>query len=115
MKTKINWARLANLFGIAAMIIGVLDPLEGSVLIVAGSVLLTIAAYMRNDPYRKIFITACLMIITGVTFLFYLSSLGGIGGDSGRSMWWGALIFPYPAGWLLGIIAIIIRAVRKQH
>jgi hypothetical protein len=31
------------------------------------------------------------------------SFVGGFGGTSGRSMWWGLLILPYLAGWNMGI------------
>jgi len=34
----------------------------------------------------------------GVGALWFLSSLGGIGGKSGHSIWWGLLILPYPTG-----------------
>lgn len=114
MKTRINWLRIAWLFGVIALIIGVIDPLEGSVLIVLGSIVLAVTAYLKNDVHWKVFMIAALLIITGVSFMFYLSSLGGIGGDSDKSLWWGALIIPYPAGWLLAVIMLIIRAVRKK-
>jgi hypothetical protein len=32
-----------------------------------------------------------------------LGSVGGIGGKSGHSMWWGVLILPYLIGWSMGI------------
>jgi len=32
-----------------------------------------------------------------------LSAFGGIGGDTGRSMWLGLLILPYLIGWSMGI------------
>lgn len=113
MRLKTTLLRIGWLFGVIAMIIGIFDPLEGSVLIVAGSILLAVTSYLKNDPQWKIFAIASLMIITGVSFLFYISSLGGFGGDSGRSWWWGALLFPYPAGWLLAIIMLIMRLIRR--
>jgi ABC-type multidrug transport system permease subunit len=54
------------------------------------------------------------MITVGVIFLFYLSSLGGFGGNSSLSWWWGLLILPYPIGWLMDVIMLIIRAYRKK-
>jgi hypothetical protein len=32
-----------------------------------------------------------------------LTMIGGIGGSSGRSVWWGVLILPYLIGWSMGI------------
>jgi hypothetical protein len=53
------------------------------------------------------------MIIVGVSFLFFLSSLGGFGGSSRLSWWWGFLIVPYPLGWLLAVIILILRTIKK--
>jgi len=50
--------------------------------------------------------------------MFALSSIGGIGGESGRSMWWGILILPYPVGWVMGmasLLARLVRAIRHRH
>ncbi|MGE5419919.1 MAG: hypothetical protein ACM3UT_07015 [Chloroflexota bacterium] len=113
MTAKVNWIRIAYLFGVVALIIGVIDPLEGSILISLGSILLAFSTYMKVDPHRKVFLVSSIMIIVGVSFLFYLSSLGGFGGNSSISWWWGLLIIPYPAGWLLAIVTLIIRLVRK--
>ena len=43
------------------------------------------------------------MIAIGVGALWGLSMVGGIGGKSGLSMWWGVLILPYLIGWCMGI------------
>ncbi|HLN54736.1 MAG TPA: hypothetical protein VK207_02020 [Bacteroidales bacterium] len=114
MKSGINWIKIAYIFGVVALIVGIIDPLEGSVVISLGSILLAFSTYMKDDPHRRVFLVSSAMIIFGVTFLFYLSSLGGFGGKSSTSWWWGLLILPYPAGWLLAIVTLIIRAVRKQ-
>jgi hypothetical protein len=113
MKEKINWTRIIYIMGVVALIIGTLDPLEGSVLILAGSVLLALSTYLTHDRHLKIFMLSAIMIVFGVVFLFYLSSKGGFGGNSKLSWWWGILIVPYPLGWLLSIVTLIIRAVKK--
>lgn len=114
MNARRNWIRYAFIFGVIALLTGVIDPLEGSLLISIGSITLTISTYLNNDPHWKVFLVACIMIITGVSFLFYLSSLGGFGGNSSRSWWWGLLIAPYPLGWLLSVIILILRLIRKR-
>lgn len=113
MNSKRNWTRYTFIFGVIALILGVVDPLEGSVLISIGSILLALSTYLNNDPHWKVFLSASVMIIVGVSFLFYLSSLGGFGGNSALSWWWGMLILPYPLGWLLSVIMLIIRLIRK--
>lgn len=118
MNTKVNWLRIAQYAGVAAVIAGALDPLEGSVVILAGSIILAIVHQIKHDPQRKWFLLAAAMIVVGVFFLFYFSNLGGFGGSSTLSWWWGMLILPYPIGWLVLIILLIWRAVqhrRLQH
>ncbi|MCP5515932.1 MAG: hypothetical protein H7A45_01585 [Verrucomicrobiales bacterium] len=98
-------ARLLTLIGSLAMILGAIDPLEGSLLVLPGSGLVALGAVLggagrRDIAYRVgVFVT----ITTGVGALWGLSSLGGLGGNTGRSLWWGVLILPYLVGWSMGI------------
>lgn len=115
MKEKVKWTRIVYIIGVIALIIGAIDPLEGSVIIAAGSALVALSTYVTHDRHQKIFLASAIMIIVGVSFLFYLSSLGGFGGKSILSWWWGTLILPYPIGWLMSIVILILRAVKKQR
>ena len=115
MKTKTQWTKVLYIIGIVAIIIGVLDPLEGSVVILAGSAAISFSTYLNKDRHWKLFFTSFLMIVIGVFFLFYLSSLGGFGGNSSLSWWWGLLIIPYPAGWLLSIVLLVIKGFMKKE
>jgi hypothetical protein len=114
MKNKAKWTRIIYIVGVVALIIGAFDPLEGSVVIIAGSALLALSAYVTNDRHSKIFTMSLLMIFIGVAFLFYFSSLGGFGGTSKLSWWWGLLILPFPIGWLTIIIVLIRRAIENK-
>ena len=87
------------------MVVGAIDPLEGSLLILPSSGLVAIGTYLsqserRFTAYR---VWVFILIAIGVGAMWGLSSVGGIGGDSGRSMWWGVLILPYLIGWSMGI------------
>jgi hypothetical protein len=44
--------------------------------------------------------------------MFALSAVGGIGGKSGHSMWWGVLILHYPVGWLMALLGAVISSLR---
>jgi hypothetical protein len=114
MKKKLNWPRIIYIAGIVGLLAGILDPLEGSLVIVPGSLLLAVGAFMLHKRFRKIYLASAIMIAIGVAALFYLSSLGGFGGTSSLSWWWGVTILPYPIGWLLAVIFLIIGA-RKQE
>ena len=104
-----KWLKGLYTFGVVIFLLGFLDPLEGSILILIGSALIAITSHLKGDRHRRLFLLAFLMIILGVVFLFYLSSLGGFGGESDLSWWWALLILPYPLGWLLNVIILIMR------
>jgi hypothetical protein len=113
MKVKINWTHIIYIIGVISLLIGMLDPLEGSVVILAGCVLIVLSTYLTHYRYWKIFLASLIMIVIGVFFLFYFSSLGGFGGTSTLSWWWGTLILPYPIGWLISVIILIVRVIKK--
>jgi hypothetical protein len=115
MTAKRDWNRIIYIIGVILLIIGSLDPLEGSVLIAAGIALLALSTYLKKDKHRKLFLIFFISVVAGVSFLFYLSSLGGFGGNSSLSWWWGTLILPYPAGWIGTIVLLIIRGVNKRR
>jgi hypothetical protein len=98
---------------LALLLIGAVDPLEGSLLILPGSVLAAIGAWVAPHRGRGVLTTAMVCVIVGVAILFGLSALGGVGGNTGRSMAWLWLVAPYPVGWLLALIGVL-RALRDR-
>ncbi len=74
------------------MLLGILDPLEGSAVILTGAALVLIGVFVgQADRRSRFFWTATfLLIVAGVAAMFALSAGGGIG----RSLWWGLLILP---------------------
>lgn len=115
IKERTNWKKVAFITGAVFMVAGAFDPLEGSAIIAAGSILVTISTNFSNDKHHHLFLASMIMILFGVYFMFYFSLLGGFGGKTSLSRWWGLFIVPYPAGWLLSIVLFIIRAVKKQR
>jgi uncharacterized membrane protein YfcA len=85
MKEKTKWTRIVFITGVVALCAGILDAMEGSLLITAGSFLIALSAYFKKDRHWKIFLFLFLLIAVGVFALFYLSSLGGFGGTSDLS------------------------------
>ena len=108
------WARLTVAVGGLAMLVGALDPLEGSLVILPGCGLVTLGTFLGQCERRERldWVVILLLVAVGVAVLFGLSALGGFGGNSGRSMWWGLLLLPYPVGWVMGIASLIVRLVR---
>jgi len=99
------WSRFLIILGQIAMLLGAVDPMEGSILILPGSGLVALGTFLgRNEGGLIAYqVRVFILIAFGVGALWGLSSLGGIGGSTGRSMWWGMLTLPYLVGWSLGI------------
>ena len=85
------WSRILVIVGSIAMLLGAADPLEGSVVILAGSVLVLLGTFVSQveRQWRPYWIATFLLIAVGVAAMFALSAMGGIGGNSGHSLWWG--------------------------
>jgi hypothetical protein len=100
-----TWSRILLVVGSSGMLLGALDPMEGSVVILAGSGLVALGTFLSKVErqwlaYR---LWVFVLIVIGVGALFGLSMFGGIGGKSGHSLWWGVLILPYLIGWCMGM------------
>ena len=104
--TKSNaWLRFLYIAGFILMLVGAIDPMEGSLLIVPGSGLIALSVFLGHEQ-RWIVIYRMLLfflILIGVTTLWVLTIEGGFGGDTGLSIWWGLLFVPYLGSWSLSI------------
>jgi len=91
--------------GFVAMLVGALDPMEGSVLILLGSGLAAVGIFLARKESRLVgyWVTVFLLIAVGVAALWGMTVLGGVGGSSGRSPWWLVLVLPYLAGWAMAV------------
>jgi hypothetical protein len=108
MKISVRWQRILVITGLVLMVIGAIDPLEGSVVILMGSLVAATAAFLGKIKRWKLLAAAFALIAAGVAVLFGMSALGGIGGRTGRSLWWALLILPYPAGWIMGLVGAVL-------
>jgi len=114
MNPRTLWARILVTLGGIAMLLGTVDPLEGSLLILPGSGLIALGTFIGKSQRSVIryWLWVFGLIAVGVAAMFVLSAFGGIGGKSGHSMWWGIFILPYPAGWLMALAGGIAGLVR---
>ena len=114
MNAHMLWPRILKVVGGIAMLLGTLDPMEGSLLILAGSGLVALGMHLGGkDRKTVLYWTWVFILITvGAGALFGLSAVGGIGGRSGHSMWWGLLMLPYHLGWLMALLGAAISSLR---
>ena len=105
MTTTKPSGRFLLIAGFLAMLIGAIDPMEGSLLILPGSVLVALGTILNNHQRSFIFyrLWSFFLITVGVGVLWITSVLGGFGGDSAYSMWWALLLLPYPIGWSMAM------------
>ena len=108
-----RWSRSMLWIGTAALVAGVADPLEGSLIIVAGAAAVMVAAHLRHLPVRRQLDGGVALAALGVAVLWAMSEIGGIGPSTGRSYWWALLLLPYPLGWLLSLSGAV-RALRER-
>jgi len=104
MKGRNKWSRALFIIGFVMMVGGALDPLEGSIVILLGSASLATGALLTNSRHRTAVYWSFLLVAVGVVSLWVMSAIGGIGGETGRSLWWALVLLPYPLGWLSGLI-----------
>jgi hypothetical protein len=109
MSHSSRWSRVLGIAGFVAMLVGAIDPLEGSVVILAGVAMAALGARIGASRHRKLLYWAFGLTLVGVGAMWGLSVIGGIGGVTGRSIWWALTVAPYPAGWILAIIGALKR------
>jgi hypothetical protein len=98
-------SRILMVLGSLGILLGALDPMEGSVVILIGSGLVVLGTFLGQGERRllRYRTLAFILIAVGVSAMFGLSARGGFGGGSGLSMWWGVLILPYLVGWSMSV------------
>jgi len=111
---KSSRTRVLAAVGLVLMVLGALDPLEGSVVILAGSAVAVMAAWFGASPRYPLQTAGFVLVAVGVAALFGLSAIGGVGDGSGRTSWWLLLCLPYPVGWLMGLVGAA-RQLRETH
>ena len=107
------WSRVLVVIGLLGMLIGALDPLEGALVALGGIGVAALGALFGRSRYRFRLYAAFIMVVVGVSAMFVLSAMGGFGGTTGRSIWLGVLILPYPLGWILGLVGGILVLVQS--
>ncbi|MBI4470041.1 MAG: hypothetical protein HY650_12045 [Acidobacteria bacterium] len=112
MNRASRWSRILAIVGLVAMVIGALDPLEGSLVILPGTGLVALGAALGKSRHRILLYWSFILVAAGVGALWWMSALGGLGGNTGHSYWWALVLVPYPVGWIMGLVGAI-RTLRE--
>ena len=113
MDTRALRSRVLFSFGALAILLGSFDPLEGALLILAGTAAVTLAAHLRRSRHRALFRWGLPLTAIGVAALHGLSSVGGLGGRTGRPMVWSIVLVPYAMGWLVTVIGVVLTVIES--
>jgi len=105
MDKRTRWARTLVIVGLALMVIGMIDPLEGSMIILPGIAVVAAGAFLGKARRRKLLLGAFCLAAAGIAAMWILSSKGGFGGTTGLSVWWASTMLPYPVGWFISLVA----------
>ncbi len=105
MDRRVRWSRILDIAGLVATVLGCIDPLEGSLIILPGTALVALSAFLARSRRSNLAILAFGLTAVGVGTLFGISAVGGFGGATGRPIWWALTLAPYPAGVVLAIVA----------
>ena len=108
-----RWSHRMLWAGTAALVLGAVDPLEGSLVVVAGAGAVMVAAHLGHLRARHRLDWGAALATLGVAVLWGFSAVGGIGASTGHSYWWLLLMLPYPIGWLLSLSGAV-RSLRER-
>ena len=97
--------------GIALVLLGSIDHVEGSMVINLGSIVIAICSWIQNNRWKWWSLAATVLITIGVFSLWTISSFGGF--DPEIEWWWLLAILPYPAGWLGTLIIFVYLAFNE--
>ena len=109
-----RWSRILVIVGLVAMVIGVLDPLEGSLVILLGTALVALGALLGKSRHRIFLYWSFALVAVGVGAMWWLSALGGFGGNSGRSNWWGHRKNMPSIDWVIASISFCLPIIDQE-
>jgi hypothetical protein len=100
-----RWSHILIVLGSIGMLVGAIEPMVGSPIALAGSLLVALGTFLSQCERQLIAyrVWVFILIAIGVGAMWGLGRVGGMGGKSGHSMWWGVLLLPYVIGWSMGI------------
>lgn len=108
------WHHVLLVVGTLCMLVGAIDPLAGSVIILPGAAMVALEAFLGRSRQTRLLARAAALVGLGVVVLFALSARGGVGGPTGLPGWTVVLLLPYPAGWIMAMIGVVRRFIEMR-
>lgn len=87
--------------GSIGILIGIIDPLEGALLIFPGSGMIALGAYLAQTPRRRLVYCAFLLSGSSIAAALGMSYLW-----HGIPDRWTLVLLPYPIGWMMDVVGV---------
>ncbi|MDA3937302.1 MAG: hypothetical protein PF636_10720 [Actinomycetota bacterium] len=110
-----SWTRSLILGGGILFMLGVVDPLEGFPLAIAGLLAVYLGERRIRGHYSKPLLVEIIAALVGVTAMLVITFMGGAGGDTGLSIWWLLTVLPYPVAILSGVVTIMLALLEMRR
>jgi uncharacterized membrane protein len=107
------WSRIFLVLGLFGMLVGALDPLEGCVVITPAAGVAGLGAMAGRTRLRRLVYIGFAMVVVGVAAMILLSLPGVVHFRETHSRWWLLTVAPYPAGWVLGLVAGVLSLIES--
>jgi hypothetical protein len=115
MNSSIIWQRILIVAGLAGMLVGAIDPLEGCFIILPSFGLVGFGALIGKSRHVALLGWGFALVAFGVTAMIVTTWLGGVGGNSVHSKWWLLAELPYPIGWIMGLVGAIRSLIDSRQ
>lgn len=107
MTAREKWIQVLAIAGGLVVLVGGVDPLEGSILVLTGTALLAAAAMVApcDGVVRRARAINLALTLVGFAAIWGMTAVGGVGESTGHSFWCALLGLPLVAGWSLSFWA----------
>jgi uncharacterized membrane protein YhdT len=119
MNERRAWSLLLCVIGMVTLFSFFSDTEVGLVMVtdfgpVFGGAMIALSAVLARSRFRRLAYWAFGLQLVGVGPVLLISAFGGVGGNTGRSIWWSLTCLPQPLGWILCFVAgVCILAERN--
>jgi hypothetical protein len=94
--------------GLSAIALGLIDPLEGFPVLLAGGTVSLIAAFLSGSARVRLLAWGWGLAVAGCAVMLVLTAMGGVGGSTGIPGAWALTAIPYPVGALVLLVGTIL-------
>ena len=104
MDTRCRCFRILIAVGLVLLLIGCSRPAGRGVFYPAWCGADYNRVLVAKSQYADVLCWAVVLVSVGIGAMIVLTWMGGVGGNSSLSKWWLMVLWPYPIGWVMGLV-----------